>query len=293
MKTVSIVGVGNMGGAMALRLLDGGYTVRVHDVQASKVTDLESFGALALINTAQAAINSIVTIVCVVDAAQTEQVLFGSGGLAHSAPVGHTVLLCPTISPAHVEDFAARLAQCGVDCIDAPMSGGPARARQGQMSLMVACADAVFDRHQPLLQHLAAKLFRISPKPGDGARTKLVNNLLAGINLVGAAQAMALATRLGLDAPTTLSVIEQSSGQSWVGSDRLHRALGGDTVPLAHMSLLHKDTGLALQMAQALPPSANSLGIAAHAVFEQAVQAGLGQHDDSALYQWLCDMHDA
>ncbi len=295
MKTVAVIGVGNMGGAMVRRLLDGGYTVHVYDVDAAKTADLERFGALAHVNTAQTAIHSIATIVCVVDAEQTDQVLFGRNGLVHSAPKGHTVLLCPTISPAHVEDFAARLAALGIDCIDAPMSGGPARARDGSMSLMVACANAVFERHQALLEHLASRLFRISQKPGDGARTKLVNNLLAAINLAGAAQAMALATRLGLDAHTTLGVIEQSSGQSWIGSDRLHRALAGHTTPLAHMTLLHKDAGLALHMAAHLaaqlggqtPMPAQTLGQAAHALFDHAVQSGWAQHDDGALYALL------
>ena len=289
MKRVSVIGVGNMGGAMARRLLDGGYMVQVYDVDATKTTHLKSFGAEALIDTAQAAINSIATIVCVVDAAQTEQVLFGPGGVAHNASKGHAVLLCPTMSPAHVENFAARLAEHGADCIDAPMSGGPARARTGQMSLMVACADAVFERHEPMLQHLAAQLFRISEKPGDGARTKLVNNLLAAINLAGATQTLALATRLGLDAGKTLSVIEQSSGQSWIGTDRLRRALAGQATPLAHMTLLHKDTGLALSLDSAA--RANTLGIAAHALFDHAVQAGLAHQDDSALYDLLCRLN--
>ncbi|MDP3167101.1 MAG: NAD(P)-dependent oxidoreductase, partial [Hydrogenophaga sp.] len=197
---VSIIGVGNMGGAMAANLLDRGWAVQVCDIDPVKVANLEDKGAVALAEPAQAAIDSVAFIVCVVDAAQTEAVLFGADGLARMLKQGHTVLLCPTIAPQAVELFAFRLAALGVHTVDAPMSGGPARARDGAMSLMVACAPPVFEAQSELLQALSSKLFRISERPGDGARTKLVNNLLAGINLVGAAEVLALAERLGLDA---------------------------------------------------------------------------------------------
>jgi 3-hydroxyisobutyrate dehydrogenase len=173
-----------------------------------------------------------------------------------------------------------------VDCIDAPMSGGPVRARDGTMSLMVACADAVFERWHGLLQDLSSRLFRIGTTPGGGARTKLVNNLLAAVNLAGAAEALALAEQLGLDPAATLAVIEASSGQSWIGSDRLRRAIEADGEVLAHMSLLAKDSRLAMAMAAdaGLRPR---LGGSAAALFAEACAAGLGDQDDAALWRWL------
>ena len=172
---------------------------------------------------------------------------------------------------------------------DAPMSGGPDRARDGTMSLMVAGADATFARHEPLLRHLASRLFRVGTRPGDGARTKLVNNLLAAVNLAGAAEALALAERLGLDAAATLAVIEQSSGQSWIGSDRLHRALAGDTVVKARIALLAKDSALALAMARGLPGNGPKLamGRAAGKAFASAVRDGLADEDDANLGRWM------
>ena len=155
------------------------------------------------------------------------------------------------------------------------------------MSLMVACDAAVYAAQQALLGDLSTKVFHVGPRPGDGARTKLVNNLLAGINLAGAAEVLALAQRLGLDLGRTLDVIEQSSGQSWIGSDRMRRAIAGDYVARAHVSLLHKDTRLALEAAHAAGFE-GPLGPAAHAVFAQAVQAGLRDLDDAALFQLLC-----
>jgi putative dehydrogenase len=196
------------------------------------------------------------------------------------------VMLCPTISPQDVESFAARLAERGVHTLDAPLSGGPARARDGTMSLMLACADEVNARQAGLLQALSARVFRISEKPGDGARTKLVNNLLAGINLVGAAEALALAGRLGLDLTTTLDVIEQSSGQSWIGSDRMRRAIAGDYAPRAHVALLEKDTRLAMEAARAVGFE-GPLGLRASQVFADAHQAGLAGEDDAALFKHL------
>lgn len=285
---VTIIGIGNMGGAMAANLLSRGWAVQVCDIDPVKVADLEEKGASAISAPAQAAINSVAFIVCVVDAAQTDAVLFGADGLARMLQPGHTVVLCPTLSPQDVEAFADRLAALGVHTVDAPMSGGPARARDGSMSLMVACAPAVYEQQADLLQALSAKVFRISDQAGDGARTKLVNNLLAGINLVGAAEVLALAGRLGLDPGRTLDVIEQSSGQSWIGSDRMRRAIAGDYAPRAHVTLLEKDTRLAVEAARAAGFE-GPLGARASEVFAQAHSAGLAALDDAAIFKYLAD----
>jgi 3-hydroxyisobutyrate dehydrogenase len=284
--TVGIVGVGNMGGAMAAHLLEQDWRVQVCDIDAVKVRALEALGATGRSDAAQAATGCAALIVCVVDAAQTREVLFGRGGAAAEMQPGQAVLLCPTIAPQDVEDFARRLAGRGVAAIDAPMSGGPSRARDGSMSLMIACEDADFERHRDLIGALSRKVFRISSRPGDGARTKLVNNLLAGINLVGAAEAMAMAQRMGLELGRTLDVIEQSSGQSWIGSDRMHRAISGDYEPRAHVTLLQKDTRLAVEAAAAAG-FAGPLGAAARDLFALAAEAGFAHLDDAAIFQLL------
>jgi len=286
LKTVHIIGIGNMGGGMAANLLSKGWTVLVSDIDAKKVDFWVSKGALSQSTHAQAAPDLIATIICVVDAAQTDDVLFGVNGLAHRLPKGQTVILCPTILPQDVEGFASRLAERGLHTVDAPMSGGPARAADGTMSLLVACPPDVFAQQAGLLNALSSKLFNISDKPGDAARTKLVNNLLAGINLVGAAEALALAAKLGLDVAKTLGVIEQSSGQSWIGSDRMRRAIVGDYAPRAHVTLLEKDTRLALACAQAAGFD-GPLGAAASSVFAQAHAAGLAAEDDAAIFKVL------
>jgi len=284
---IGLVGVGNMGGAMALRLCELGWSVGVRDVEPAREAECVRAGAAAHATPAALAAAHAVVIVAVVDAAQCDAVLFGDDGLVLGASRdGACVVLCPTLGPSSTEAIAARLGERGIGCIDAPMSGGPARARDGSMSLMVACADALFERQRALLEGLSVKLFRIGERPGDGARTKLVNNLLAAINLAGAAEAIALAERVGLDPARTLDVIEQSSGQSWIGSDRMRRALAGDLAARAHTTLLAKDSRLAMAMAAEAGFEA-PLGRTAAERFRVACAAGYGALDDASLLQLL------
>ena len=289
-QSVGIIGVGNMGGGMAKRLLSQGWAVHVCDIDAHKTKALQTLGANVHATPHALAQQVHTLIVCVVNAQDVQDVLSGttdaSHGLLSALQAHHTVMLCPTLSPEDVENTAAQLMAHQVHTIDAPMSGGPFRAEQGTMSLMVACEDAVFAAHENLLNTLSSQVFRISQRVGDGARTKLVNNLLAGINLVGAAEVMALAERLGLSLPTTLSVIAQSSGQSWIGSDRMQRALQNDWAPRAHMTLLTKDTALAQQAAHSVGFQ-GVLGQQAAQAFADASAAGLADLDDAAMLQWL------
>ena len=240
-----------MGGAMARRLLNLGYTVHVHDIDTDKTQALKALGAVVHGSAASLSEQARTVIVCVVDHKQVDQLLDPEGTPSwwSTLQTGDTVFLCPTLAPDYVEAFASRIETHGVFTVDAPMSGGPVRAKAGTMSLMVACEDTVFAQQEKLLNALSSHVFRIGTRVGDGARTKLVNNLLAGINLVGAAEVMALSEHLGLSLDTTLSVIEQSSGQSWIGSERMRRALVNDLAPRAHMTLLTTDTALAVEAA--------------------------------------------
>ena len=274
---VGFVGAGLMGGALVQRLRGLGRAVAVCDIDPAARERARAAGAV-MADTPAALAGLLapegVLVLAVVDAAQCREVLWGAHGAGAVLRPGHTVLLCPTISPEDAEALAGALAARGVMALDAPMSGGPQRALEGTMSLMVAGPDEVVARHAALLADLAGRVFRVGQRVGDGARTKLVNNLLAGIHLAGAAEALALAGRMGLDLATTLDVIEHSSGQSWIGSDRMRRRLAGDTAPRAHLRLLAKDTGLAMAAARAVGP-AGPLGDAAAQVFAQAVAGGL------------------
>jgi L-threonate 2-dehydrogenase len=281
--SVAIIGVGNMGGGMARCLLDKGYSVFVVDVDSAKTQALVPLGAIVLDGPASIPDTCSVAIVCVVDSLQIESVL-----PLIKVPLHYSrcVMLCPTIAPEDTERFAANLIQRGLQPIDAPMSGGPQRAAEGTMSLMVACTDAVYDQHQTLLNDLSNQVFRISQRVGDGARMKLCNNLLAGINLAGAAEVMALADRIGLDTNKALAVMQSSSAQSWIGQDRMHRALQGDFAPRAHMTLLAKDTKLALTMAAKAHVDC-LVGTPAAQAFVDAASGGYADLDDAALLSFM------
>jgi putative dehydrogenase len=285
---VGVIGVGHMGLAMVERLRQHAVEIVVRDVSAAREAMGADAGACVAATPAALAARAPVVIVAVVDAAQTNEVLFGSEGAAAAMATSAEacVVLCPTIDATSVERIVARLEALGIDWIEAPMSGGPARARAGTMSLMVAARDRVVARHATLLSRLADPVFRLGERAGDGARTKLVNNLLAAVNLVGAAEAMALAERVGLDPARTLAVIERSSGQSWIGSDRMARALAGDDAPRARTTLLAKDSRLAIEMARSAGV-APALGAAAAAAFAAAVAQGGGERDDSCLLDLL------
>jgi L-threonate 2-dehydrogenase len=279
---VGLVGVGNMGLAMLQNLRAQGVPVQAFDVLPERCALALAEGA-QLVASARDFQAGTCVIVAVVDALQTIAVV---QDVTLSTNKITSVILCPTIAPDDVLVCAQLLAARGIDCIDAPMSGGPARARDGSMSLMVACSDAVFDAHATLLSALSSRLFRIGECVGDAAKTKLVNNLLASINLAGAAECLALAERLGLDLNTTLAVLAQSSGASWIAQDRLPRAVAGDFAPRAHTTLLAKDSALALSLANSVQFDAQ-LGAASAAVFAQALAAGLGGLDDASLYQLM------
>jgi L-threonate 2-dehydrogenase len=223
--------------------------------------------------------------VAVVDAAQSAAVLFGSAerpGLVDALAPQATVLLCPTLGPQVVESCAARLMAAGMQVLDAPMSGGPARAEAGTMSLMLAGATATLRSAEPLLAALAAHRFVIGPRLGDAARTKLVNNLLAAAHLAAAGEALQLASALGLDPARTLDVVAASSGASWIALDRGRRHLAGDAAVHARTAMLAKDSALAATMAAPLG-GLGPLGEAARQRFAQALAAGLGDADDSAV----------
>ena len=272
-----------MGGGMARNLLTKNYDVHVVDIDAIKTEALAKQGATVHSDASTLPADCQVVIVCVVNSGQTLAVLPSIQSVNGGS---RTVMLCPTIAPEDVERFAESLMVRGLQAIDAPMSGGPARAENGTMSLMVACAESVFAAHQVLLNDLSAHIFRVSEKLGDGARMKLCNNLLAGINLAGAAEVLALAERMGLDARKALAVMQSSSAQSWIGQDRMSRALEDDYEPRAHMTLLAKDTKLALTMAAKAGVDC-LVGRPAAEAFADAAAQGYASLDDAALFAFF------
>ena len=243
---VGFIGIGNMGFAMMARLLSQDWPVAVYDIDPLALQKAKSLGATVLSSPAEIAKQCSSTFVVVVDATQVNEVLNGHDGFLSGAQANQVLFLCPTLGPLDVAKFAAQVQSRGLQLIDAPMSGGPIRAREGQMSFMLAGAQAVLAAQEALLNAITPHRFVISETAGDAAKTKLANNLLAGINLAGISEVLAMAQSWGLNPQTTLAVMQASSGQSWIGQDCIQRALQNDFEPRAHTTLLAKDTRLAL-----------------------------------------------
>ena len=285
---IGIIGIGAMGYAMATNLHRRGHALQVRDIDPAAVAAAAALGLAVCDSPAALAARCDLIAIVVVDAPQIDAVLFGADGVVHAAAgAAPTVMICSTIAASDTERFRDRLAGHGIALLDAPISGGPARAASGTMSMMLACEQALRERHEPVLREMAATLFYVGEKVGDAARTKLVNNLLAGINLVAGAEALALGARLGLDKRALFEVIKASSGASWIVTDRMARALDGDYAPRARSVILTKDVGLAVQMADAAGV-ATPLGDAALRLFEATVAAGLGELDDAAVIKSIC-----
>lgn len=279
---IGIIGIGAMGLPIARNLRSHGHAVMVRDIRAEAEQEARALGMQVCESPRALAQASEIVIVVVVDAAQIEAVLFGAAGVAGSHGGATTVMLCSTIAPHDTAAFAQRLAAHGIATIDAPISGGPARALAGTMSMMVAAPAATLASWRELLAQMAAKRFELGETIGDAAKAKLVNNLLAGTNLVAGAEALALAERLGLDGRRMFEIVNASSGASWIFEDRMARALADDFEPRAATHILTKDLGLATSLAAAVQQP-TPLGDAALAKFRETVERGWAALDDAAV----------
>jgi 3-hydroxyisobutyrate dehydrogenase len=221
-------------------------------------------------------------LILVVNAQQTEQVLFGENGAAPHLKPGAIVIASATVSPEYAEALGSRLKAMGLQMIDAPVSGGAAKAAAGQMSVMAAGEPEAFARCEKLFNAISAKLYRLGDKPGQGSKVKMINQLLAGVHIAAAAEAMALGLRAGCDPDALYEVISNSAGSSWMFQNRVPHILAGDYTPLSAVNIFVKDLGIVLDYAKKnvfpLPMSAT-----AHQMFMQASAAGHGGEDDSAV----------
>jgi len=281
---IGFIGIGNMGFAMMARLLSQAWPVFAHDIEPMRVKQAAALGANHCASPADMARHCRISFIVVVDAQQVHSVLSGPLGLFSQSQPGDVVFLCPTLGPLDVEMASDAAKAKGVFLIDCPMSGGPVRAREGQMSLMLAGDSDVLIKNEALLNAITTHRFVIGQKPGDAAKTKLANNLLAAIHLAGASEVLAMAQAWGLDAQTTLQVMQSSSGQSWIGQDRMQRALENDFAPRAHTSLLAKDTRLAVEACQHLEVAVPELGLLASQQFAKACELGFTNQDDASLF---------
>jgi len=279
---IAFVGLGSMGMGMAKNLIAKGHTVVGVDMSPDAGVALRAAGGTTAPSPKAAAAQADALVLVVVNAAQVEEVLFGADGAVGTLPAGRVVMQCATVPPGFSTALGERLTGAGHPLLDAPLSGGRARADTGELTIMSSGATAAYDQAQPILDAVAAKVYRLGDAPGIGSLVKTVNQLLAGVHIAAAAEAMALGTKAGADPRALYEVISNSAGNSWMFTNRVPHMLDGDYAPLSAVDIFVKDLGLVLDTGRAVK-QALPLAAAAHQLFLMASAAGWGRLDDSAV----------
>jgi putative dehydrogenase len=282
MTTVGLIGLGAMGSGMAASLRRAGHQVHVFDVRREVAETFARDGGVACASLAELGAACDVVVSVVVNAAQTEAVLFGQDGCATHMKPGSVFVMCSTVDPNWSVALEAKLESMGLRYIDAPISGGAAKAASGQMTMMTAGRPEAYAVAEPFLNAMAGKVYKLGDSAGAGSKVKIINQLLAGVHIAAAAEAMALGLREGVDAEALYEVITNSAGNSWMFENRMAHVLAGDYTPLSAVDIFVKDLGIVLDVARAskfpLPLSST-----AHQMFMQASTAGFAREDDSAV----------
>lgn len=282
MKTLGVIGLGSMGMGAALSALRRGVPTWGCDARAEAREAFSRAGGRATGTPAELAAQCDVVVVLVVNAAQTEDVLFGTGAVAAHLKPGSVVVTSATVDPALPPQWEARLAERKLWLIDGPVSGGAKKAAEGQMTVMASGRPEAFEAAGELLDAIAGKVYRLGDGAGIGSTVKMVNQHLAGVHIAAACEAMALGMRAGADPHRLYEVICNSAGMSWMFQNRIPHILEGDYSPLSTVDIFVKDLGIVLDAARKLTQPLPLAGTA-HQMFLQAASAGLGGEDDSAV----------
>ncbi len=281
-KPVGVVGLGAMGMGVAMSLLREGFEVHACDMRPEAVQKVVDAGGVRAESPAAMAPLVDVLITVVVNADQTETVLFGDNGAAAQMKPGSVVIASATVSPEFAKALGKRLADAGLLMIDGPISGGAAKAMAGEMTVMSSGTPEAYAKCEDVLDAIAGKVYRLGDEVGPGSVVKMVNQLLAGVHIAAAGEAMALAIRAGANPDQVYEVITNSAGNSWMFQNRVPHILSGDYTPLSAVNIFVKDLGIVLDYAKKsvfpLPLSA-----AAHQMYMSASAAGHGGEDDSAV----------
>ncbi len=279
---VGVIGLGTMGMGAALNLHKKGHAVIGCDVRESARAEFAASGAASVVSPDALPPDTEAVLVFVINAAQTEQVLFGEHGcLAKLAP-GAVILCSATVAPEAARALDRRITEAGFLMLDAPVSGGRTGAQAGTMTVMASGSDAAFAKAQPVLDAISTKVWKLGAEAGIGSTVKMVNQLLAGVHIATAAEAMALGIRAGADPRTLFEVISSSAGSSWMWQNRVPHILEGDDTPLSAVNIFVKDLGIVLDQARALTFPL-PLASAAHQLFLAAAAHGDGAKDDSTV----------
>jgi L-threonate 2-dehydrogenase len=280
--TFGIIGLGSMGMGAARSCLRAGFATSAYDVRREAVDAFAAAGGTPRATPAELGANAKIVALFVVNAEQVETVLFGADGAAAAMAPGSVLILCVTAAPDYAERLGERLAERGLLMLDAPVSGGAAKAQAGEMTIMASGDPAAFAACEGVLAAIATKVYRLGDRPGQGSKVKVINQLLAGVHIAAMAEAMALGIRAGCDPNVVYEVISNSAGGSWMFQNRAPHILAGDYTPLSAVNIFVKDLGIVLDSARRLTFPL-PLTAAAHQMFLATSAHGHGAEDDSAV----------
>ena len=282
---LGVIGLGSMGLGAACSAVRQGVTTWGFDPRAEALAAFREAGGHPASSVAELATQCDAVLVLVVNAAQTEQVLFGADGLAANLKPGSVVITSATVDPALPPVWELKLAERGLWLIDGPVSGGARKAAEGQMTVMASGKPGAFAAAGTLLESFAGKVYRLGDGAGIGSTVKMVNQHLAGVHIATACEAMALGIQAGADPRQLYEVITHAAGNSWMFENRVPHILDGDYTPLSSVYIFVKDLGIVLDAARALKFPL-PLAAAAHQLYLSTAAMGLGAEDDSAVVKY-------
>lgn len=280
-RNMAVYGLGSMGYGIAASALRAGHRVWGADINADQVARLQDAGAeRGPLLDAAATLDAVVVVV--LNAAQTETVLFGEAGIVSSLKPGCVVIACATVPPDFAREMGARCAEAGVHYLDAPISGGSVKAARGELSIMASGNKDAFAASRPVLEAIAQTVFEIGDEAGAGSAMKAVNQLLAGVHIATMAEALTFGMTQGIDPETFVEVISQCAGTSWMLENRAPHIVAGDYTPHSSVNIWPKDLGIVLDIARSAQFSAPITATALQQ-FIAAAGMGLGGEDDAAV----------
>ena len=284
-----VIGLGSMGLGMAQSMVKRGIKVSGFDINSAAVAKLIEAGGSSAASVVEVAKNAHVLLVVVVNAAQTDMVLFGENGAAVAMKKGSVIISSATMAPDDARRLAAKAEALELLYLDAPISGGAAKAALGQLTVMASGTPEAFTRARPALDAIAATVHELGDAAGIGASFKMVNQLLAGVHIAAACEAVTFAKKLGLDLPTVYKVITASAGNSWMFENRVPHILDGDYAPRSAVEIFTKDLGIVSDMGRR---EKFPLQIAATALqmFLMTAAAGMERDDDASVARMIAEM---
>ncbi|MEN4584491.1 MULTISPECIES: L-threonate dehydrogenase [Pantoea] len=282
-ENICVIGLGSMGMGAAKSCLRAGLNTWGVDLNPAALENLRQAGARDAQPSASAFADQLdAVLLLVVNAQQVNAILFGEEGLAAKLRPGTVVMVSSTLSARDAQQIEQQLAQYQLLMLDAPVSGGAAKAASGEMTVMASGSEAAFTQLQSVLGAVAAKVYRVGSEIGLGSTVKIIHQLLAGVHIAVGAEAMALAARAGIPLETMYEVVTNAAGNSWMFENRMRHVVDGDYSPKSAVDIFVKDLNLVADTAKSLhfplPLASTALNM-----FTEASNAGYGREDDSAV----------